>query len=67
MAPTETDEAWSRYFAKQLSPEAKAESRQRMLADLQQAKEEGVFRNMEKLRGKIKWSLSLEELRKDDD
>jgi len=67
MAPTESDEAWSRYFAKQLSSEAKAESRQRMLADLQQAKEEGVFRNMEKLRGKIKWSISLEELRKDDD
>ncbi len=38
-----------------------------MQADLLQAKEEGVFRNMEKLRGKIRWSLSLEELRKDDD
>jgi hypothetical protein len=38
-----------------------------MLADLQQAKEEGVFREIKKLRGKIKWSISLEELRKDDD
>jgi len=38
-----------------------------MLADLQRAKEEGLFRKLEKLRGKIKWSISLEELRKDDD
>jgi len=36
-----------------------------MLADLQQAKEEGVFRNLEKFRGKIRWSISLEELRKE--
>jgi len=67
MPPTEIDEAWNRYFANQLSPEAKAESRQRMLADLQQAKEDGVFREFKKLRGKIKWSTSLEELRRDDD
>lgn len=67
MALHETDEAWARYFAHQLSQSEKAEARVRMLADLQQAKEEGVFRNMEKLRGKIKWSISLEELRKDDD
>ena len=66
MPPTEIDEAWNRYFAHQLSPEAKAESRQRMLAGLQRAKEEGVFRELQKLRGKIKWSISLEELRKDD-
>jgi len=38
-----------------------------MLADLQKAKEEGVFRELRKLRGKIQWSISLEELRKDDD
>ena len=67
MALQETDEAWARYFAHQLSQSEKAEARVRMLADLQQAKEEGVFRNIEKLRGKIKWSISLEELRKDDD
>jgi hypothetical protein len=38
-----------------------------MLADLRQAKEEGVFRDLRKLRGKIKWSVSLEELREDRD
>ena len=65
MPPTEIDEAWKRYFANQLSPEAKAESRQRMLADLHQAKEDGVFRELRKLRGTIKWSISLEELRKE--
>jgi hypothetical protein len=64
---TEIDEAWARYFAHQLTPSEKAEARARMLADLQQAKEEGVFRNLQKLRGKIKWSMTLEELRKDDD
>jgi hypothetical protein len=67
MASSETDEAWARYFAHQLSDSEKAEARVRMLADLQRAKEEGVFRNLRKLRGKIKWSMTLEELRKDDD
>jgi hypothetical protein len=56
MASTETDEAWARYFAHQLSDSEKAEARVRMLADLQHAKEQGVFRNLEKLRGKIQWS-----------
>lgn len=64
---SETDAAWERYFSHQLTAAEKAESRERMLADLQQAKEEGVFEEMKKLRGKIKWSISLEELRKDDD
>ncbi len=63
----ETDEAWNRYFAHQLSASEKAEARKRMLADLEQAKEEGVFRQMQQWRGKIRWSVSLEELRKDDD
>ena len=67
MAQTETDEAWSQYFANQLSAEEKAEARKRMLAGLQKAKEEGVFRELQKWRGKIQWSISLEELRKDDD
>ncbi|MEA2341919.1 MAG: hypothetical protein QOF63_88 [Thermoanaerobaculia bacterium] len=67
MASSETDKAWARYFSHQLSDSEKAEARVRMLADLQQAKEEGVFRNLRKLRGKIKWSMTLEELRKDDD
>jgi len=64
---TEIDEAWERYFSHQLTAGEKAESRERMLADLQKAKEEGVFREMQKWRGKIKWSISLDELRKDDD
>jgi hypothetical protein len=64
---TETEAAWDRYFSHQLSAEEKAESRERMLADLQKAKEEGVFEEMKKWRGKIHWSISLEELRKDDD
>jgi hypothetical protein len=67
MASPETEEAWTRYFANRLSDSERAESRARMLANLQRAKEEGVFREIEKLRGKIKWSISLEELRKDDD
>jgi hypothetical protein len=67
MALPETEEAWARYFANQLSESERAESRVRMLEDLRQAKKEGVFRDIERLRGKIKWSISLEELRKDDD
>ncbi|HXH95175.1 MAG TPA: hypothetical protein VNN25_26610 [Thermoanaerobaculia bacterium] len=67
MARPETEEAWARYFAHQLSDSERAESRTRMLADLQQAKEEGVFRDLQKLRGKIKWSISLDELREDRD
>jgi hypothetical protein len=66
MALPETD-PWAHYFANRLSEGERAEARIRMLADLQQAKAEGVFRNLKKLRGKIKWSMSLEELRKDDD
>jgi len=64
---SETEAAWERYFSHQLSAEEKAESRARMLADLQKAKEEGVFEEMRKWRGKIHWSMTLEELRKDDD
>jgi len=64
---SEIDAAWERYFSHQLSESERAESRARMLADLQKAKEEGVFEEMKKWRGKIKWSISLEELRKDDD
>jgi len=64
---SETDAAWERYFSHQLSESERAESRERMLADLQKAKEEGVFEELKKLRGKIKWSMTLEELRKDDD
>jgi len=67
MARPETEEAWARYFAHQLSDSERAESRTRMLADLRQAKEEGVFRDLQKLRGKIKWSISLDELREDRD
>jgi hypothetical protein len=64
---SETDAAWERYFSHQLTEAERAESRERMLADLQKAKEEGVFEELKKLRGKIKWSMTLEELRKDDD
>ncbi|HEV7424872.1 MAG TPA: hypothetical protein VGQ46_00795 [Thermoanaerobaculia bacterium] len=67
VSQTEIDKAWERYFSHQLSESEKAEARKRMLADLQQAKEEGVFRRMKEWRGKIRWSISLEELRKDDD
>lgn len=67
MTRPETEEAWARYFAHQLSDSERAESRARMLADLRQAKEEGVFRDLRKLRGKIKWSISLDELREDRD
>ncbi|MGH9422241.1 MAG: hypothetical protein ACRD3J_19850 [Thermoanaerobaculia bacterium] len=67
MDPTEIEEAWSRYFAKQLGAEERAEARKRMLAGLQEAKAKGVFRQLAKSRGKIHWSISLEELRKDDD
>ena len=48
-----TETAWERYFSHQLSAEEKAESRERMLADLQKAKEEGVFEEMKRWRGKI--------------
>jgi hypothetical protein len=61
----ETEAAWARYFSHQLTASEKDESRERMLADLQKAKEEGVFREMQRWRGKIHWSISLEELRKD--
>jgi hypothetical protein len=67
MATLETEEAWTRYFVNQLSEGERAESRARMQADLLQAKEEGVFREIEKLRGKIKWSISLDALREDCD
>ena len=67
MESSETEEAWARYFAHQLTEKEKAESRKRMLADLKEAKEKGVFREMERWRGKIKWSMTLDELRKDDD
>jgi len=62
---SENEAAWERYFSHQLSAEEKAEARARMLVELQKAKEEGVFEEMKRWRGKIKWSISLEDLRKD--
>ena len=63
----EVHDAWEYYKSIQLTPEQKAEARAEAQKEIDRAARDGVYEEMSKLRGKIKWSLTLDELRKDDD
>jgi hypothetical protein len=60
-------ESWDLYKDLAVTDEQRKAARERMLADGERARRDGVFERMESWRGRIKWSISLEELRKDDD
>jgi hypothetical protein len=58
---------WKRYLALQLTPTQKAELRERAEAEMQRAREEGVYEKLLELRGKVHLEYDIEELRKDRD
>ena len=67
MERADKDDLWARYLAIQLTPEQKAELRKRDEAELERARGEGVYEKFRALRGKVQFTVSLEELREDDD
>ncbi|HKR64773.1 MAG TPA: hypothetical protein VJZ00_13660 [Thermoanaerobaculia bacterium] len=62
--PLDRDEL---YKSLAVTEEQRRAVHEQMKADGERAKRDGVFERVRALRGKIKWSVSLEELRKDDD
>ncbi|SRR6266540_4862968 len=60
----EPSEEWKRI---QLTPEQKAELRAELQKRIDAAAAAGVYERLWELRGKVKWDLDLEELRRDRD
>jgi hypothetical protein len=60
----EPSEEWKRI---QLTPEQKAELRAELQKRVDAAVAAGVYEQLWELRGKVKWDLDLEELRRDRD
>jgi len=59
---------WEAWLAIQLTPEQKAAARAEMEAQLERARAAGVYERFASLRGKVKFSLTYEEMAgKDDD
>jgi hypothetical protein len=62
------EKLWARYFAMQLTPEEKAAARAEAERAAREAADAGVYDRLLELRGKVKWSLSYEEMAgKDED
>jgi hypothetical protein len=62
-----TEELWEEYRRMQLTPEQKAAARAEMDRKVEEAQRNGVYESLRELRGKVKWSISWEELRRDED
>ena len=62
--PWEPSEEWKRI---QLTPAQKAELRAELQKRIDAAAAAGVYEQLWELRGKVKWNLDLEELRRDRD
>ena len=56
------DDPWERWKAMQLTPEEKAELRRLTQIDIDRARAEGVYERLLALRGKVKFSLTYEEM-----
>jgi hypothetical protein len=61
------EDAWRLYQSVQLSPEQKTAARAELAQIAGQARRDGVYDELKKMIGKVKWSVTWEELRKDDD
>ena len=62
-----TDEIWEEYRRIQLTPEQKAAARAEAEKRVEEARRNGVYERALELVGKVKWSISWEELRREDD
>ena len=56
------EDPWERWKAVQLTPEEKAEARREMEIELERARASGVYERLLALRGKVKFSLTYEEM-----
>lgn len=56
------DDPWERWKAIQLTPEEKEEARREMETELERARASGVYERLLALRGKVKFSLTYEEM-----
>lgn len=61
------EDAWKLYQSIQLTPEEKSAARAELAQIGGQARRDGVYDELKKMIGKVKWSITWEELRKDDD
>jgi len=53
---------WERWKAVQLTEEERAEARRQMQIEIDRARASGVYERLLKLRGKVKFSLTYEEM-----
>ena len=60
-------DVWASYDSIQLTPEQKAAAKAELKSLAEEAARKGVYERLAELRGKVKWSVSWEELRKEDD
>jgi hypothetical protein len=60
-----TEDPFGRWKAIQLTPEQKAEARARAEKKAREAAAAGAYERFAELRGKVRWDLDLEELRRD--
>jgi hypothetical protein len=58
---------WAEWQAIQLTPEEKAAARAELEERLAKAKANGVFERIAALRGKIKWTITYEEMADKED
>jgi hypothetical protein len=64
---TRSDELREEYRRIQLTPEQKAAGRAELEKQIEEARRNGVYERVLSLFGKVKWSVSWEELRREDD
>jgi hypothetical protein len=65
-SPEEQRRALEHYFSIQLTPEQKASARAEVEKRVAENAANGVYKDLLAMRGKIKWSIPLEDLRDDD-
>ena len=63
---TQSEQLWEAYQAIQLTPEQKAAARQEVEARVEQARIDGVYERVREIAGTVKWSISWQDLRKEE-
>ncbi len=63
---TRAEELWDEYQAIQLTPQEKAAARQEAEERVEQARLGGVYERAREIAGTVKWSISWQDLRKDE-
>ena len=61
------DELWEELRRIQLTPQQKAELHAEAEKRAEEARKNGVYERLRELRGTVKWSISWEELRRDEE